>query len=132
MGPAGEAPGNGKCEPHGLIWAGSSCLHSTPSTAPALAGRSRQPLHTGMIAVCSLGSQSRSRGSWEIPPPLGPKGPGAGPGGQQAPLSYPLPRSGPPLELYMRVSAEHSGSVPSRDTLSGLVKETTENVARDV
>lgn len=85
-----------------------------------------------MIAVCSLGSRSLSRGSWEIPPPLGPKGPSAGPEGQEAPLSYPLPKSGPPLELYKQVSAERSGSVPSRDTLPGLVKETTENVARDV
>ena len=34
--------------------------------------------------------------------------------------------------LYMRVSAEHSGFVPSRDTLPGLVKETAENVACDV
>lgn len=85
-----------------------------------------------MIAVCSLGSRSLIRGSWEIPPPLGLKGPSAGPWGQEAPLSYPLPRLGPPLELYMRVSAEHSGSVPSRHTLPGLVKETAENVARDV
>lgn len=101
-----------------------------PQPLPLLGGG--RPLHTGMCAVCSLGGLSLSRGPWEIPPPLGPRGPNVGRGLRRSALSYPLSRSGPPLKPCMQVSAERPGSLPSRDRLLGLVKEAARDGAPDL